>query len=435
MSESPTSQTPVKSIYTGAIQNADTTNESINTSQPPPSSLENLPYLDETNLNELIDYCKKTDRYALLIRNLGRIFSSRDHLIKSFQRQPSTHIDDILQKAPRDLKTLKKEDFRAMEDDLDKDDDCSCADDDSSLDDQPITRSHTSVDLISLRRAMGRLFSISNSIFDSLNNALQTLAIGLGLDLRVLSKTNQIEDIITAFVIVFEIIMISKIDFVEVALPSICQAASHLPLWAQARLVWIWGNHSRDGMKKLLESLQQLISLQVIAGNYTETVHVQDNETIKAVTKVMKLVYYTSIVCGQLESPKFREEDADADSESAQYDDDTFASYIPRRSRGSDSDDGLANELNVSAQDCRKPFIPFEEFYNHPLSDAIEMDQDYLNYKNSTGKFLLHSHSPFMLTKFFKIIFFFRCYFREKFFLHAVLVYINTSDKDPRSLL
>lgn len=371
-------------------QSSTTPSENPKMAQPPSSAssaFENMPYLDETALNKLIDYCKKTDNYAPLIRNLGRHFSSRESLAKSFQRQPSTHIDEMLQKAPANLKILKKEDFRTLEGDLDKDDDSSCANDDRYTGDSGLlARGHTTVDLLSFRRAMTYLLDTTTTVFDALNNAIQTLAIALSVDLRIITRRDQIEEIITVFVIVFEIIMISKIDFVEVALPLICQATAHLPVWAQARLVWIWAHHCRDGMRKLLETLQQLISLQVIANTYNENVHVHDNETIVAATKVMKIVYYTSILCGQLESPKYREEeDVDAGADAAMYDDDAFDSYTAKKSRNAFVDP-LANEVNVNVQDCRKPFIPFEEFYNDPLSDAIEMDQDYLNYKNSSGK-------------------------------------------------
>lgn len=51
-----------------------------------------------------------------------------------------------------------------------------------------------------------------------------------------------------------------------------------------------------------------------------------------------------------------------------------------------DFTDALAKELQVDVLDSRKPYIPFEEFYNEPLSDAIEMDNDYLYYKNRHGK-------------------------------------------------
>lgn len=46
------------------------------------------------------------------------------------------------------------------------------------------------------------------------------------------------------------------------------------------------------------------------------------------------------------------------------------------------AEDKLEKELNISVMDCRVPLVPFEEFYNETLSDAIQMDRDYLSYKN-----------------------------------------------------
>lgn len=45
-------------------------------------------------------------------------------------------------------------------------------------------------------------------------------------------------------------------------------------------------------------------------------------------------------------------------------------------------DDPLSSAMGINVLDCRKPFVPFEDFYNEPLSDSIEMDTDYLNYKS-----------------------------------------------------
>lgn len=44
--------------------------------------------------------------------------------------------------------------------------------------------------------------------------------------------------------------------------------------------------------------------------------------------------------------------------------------------------DPLESELQVSVLDSRKPLIPFQEFYNEPLSDAVEMDKDFAYYKS-----------------------------------------------------
>lgn len=50
-----------------------------------------------------------------------------------------------------------------------------------------------------------------------------------------------------------------------------------------------------------------------------------------------------------------------------------------------------AIELDINVLDARKPYLPFEEFYNEPLSDTIEMDIDFANYKTeiSNGKWFL----------------------------------------------
>lgn len=95
---------------------------------------------------------------------------------------------------------------------------------------------------------------------------------------------------------------------------------------------------------------------------------------------ILKIVYYASLLAGILESPKLREEDNDADA--SMTEEDALFIYEGNKKSSTDLVDPLGEELNVNILDCRSPFIPFEEFYNEPLSDAIEMDNDYLNFKN-----------------------------------------------------
>lgn len=45
-----------------------------------------------------------------------------------------------------------------------------------------------------------------------------------------------------------------------------------------------------------------------------------------------------------------------------------------------------AIELDINVLDARKPYLPFEEFYNEPLSDTIEMDIDFGNFKTEISK-------------------------------------------------
>lgn len=55
---------------------------------------------------------------------------------------------------------------------------------------------------------------------------------------------------------------------------------------------------------------------------------------------------------------------------------------IFRKTKALTIEDPLSNAMDINVLDCRKPFVPFEDFYNEPLSESIEMDTDYLNYKS-----------------------------------------------------
>lgn len=46
--------------------------------------------------------------------------------------------------------------------------------------------------------------------------------------------------------------------------------------------------------------------------------------------------------------------------------------------------------------DCRHPRLAFSEFYNEPLSDAVEMDKDFANYKNNDSDTGPNSKFSFM---------------------------------------
>lgn len=88
-------------------------------------------------------------------------------------------------------------------------------------------------------------------------------------------------------------------------------------------------------------------------------------------------------MAGKLDSPLLRD---DSDADMCVEDDDSFIGYPSfKRIPTAEWSDPLAEELQVNLFDCRKPFIPFEEFYNEPLSDAIEMDNDYLYFKNRSN--------------------------------------------------
>lgn len=82
------------------------------------NAFETQTYIDEQTLNQLIDYCKKNNTFAPLIRNLGRCFSSREYLVRSFLMKRSKS-GDANRRTTLTLnsKVFNKEDFRALDED------------------------------------------------------------------------------------------------------------------------------------------------------------------------------------------------------------------------------------------------------------------------------------------------------------------------------
>lgn len=60
-------------------------------------------------------------------------------------------------------------------------------------------------------------------------------------------------------------------------------------------------------MRSILENLQQLITLRVILSNIPN-IDIQDDNVITSATKLMKVVYYSNILAGVMESPELRED-------------------------------------------------------------------------------------------------------------------------------
>lgn len=259
-----------------------------------------VPYITEEKLLKILETCKQEKNYALLIRTLGKVYSSADSLSQSFIKQhPDSPIDAMLDKAPKDLKNLKKEDVRTMEGDLDKDEDSQEVDEEGGECSQS-SRSQKSispaddlrVDIPSLRRAYKALFEVPGNVFESaLVQALSTLSENLDLDLRVFGRAcrDNAEELLNVFVIVLEIPALGSSEYLEMALPLVCKAASQLPLRVQARLAQVWARHCRSRLKGMLEALQQLVTLKVISGQFSRDYCVQDEETITAPTKLMKV--------------------------------------------------------------------------------------------------------------------------------------------------
>ncbi|KAL1508843.1 hypothetical protein ABEB36_003674 [Hypothenemus hampei] len=345
-------------------------------------------YLTEQALFEIIDECESSESYSPLIRTLGEIFSSIENLSRSFIQEPFSPSTSPSTKNPESdkIQYLNKEQLRHLEGEKDKDED-SCADSGSST--------VLPVDLPAVRRAYAALFKLKTSIFEnSLVNALVTLAGNLQMELPTRKEKDNHDDIINVLLIVFEIPALGSGDFLETALPAICRAAQWLPVEVQATLARMWSGPGRSAIRNILENLQQLITLRVIVTPFHRDFFIQDENVITSATKLMKILYYANMLAGVLESPSLRTMDEISDSM-----DESFLAV--KLNKTIEPEDALAKVLGIHILDCRKPYLPYTEFYNEPLSDMVEMDRDFANFKSElglfSGKFSFMNY-PFILT-------------------------------------
>ncbi|XP_045533813.1 ubiquitin-protein ligase E3A [Papilio machaon] len=340
--------------------------------------------LTEERMRELCDECLQSQSAQKLLWALGSAFRQPHVLAQSFRRQ----INENEPKPESDVK--KDKESKAM---------CSSSDPDKDID----SVTGPEFDAASCHRAFLYLAKVPSKHYNSvLVSALETLALHLKIDLEI-SKKISMEDVVNCFVIAFEIPDIGCSDYLEVALPTLCHAVEYLPIKAQARLARLWSEYCKESLRHILEALQQLITLRVVSTNYSRIYQVQDDECVTKATKLMKIVYYANMLAGEVEQNP-QQEEAVVITNQLDPLGDALHDLLPlssmKTSKQSLPEDPLAVELKINSLDVRKPYLPFEEFYNEPLSDSIEMDIDFASYKtdvNSATKFAFLNY-PFILT-------------------------------------
>lgn len=278
-----------------------------------------VPYFTEKSLLSNLNSCKEEGNFKKLVHSIGDVFSSSESLNKSF----------LLDKSSRSPNNL------------------------------------TNVDIEAVRCSYSALFKTGDSsVENSLINSLVALAPTLEMELRYKSPSSD-PNFLNQFVIIMENTMLQSPEYLDQALPGFLKAIALLPVNLQATLAHIWAQFSSQEIRRMVETLQQLITYQVLTGpSATRDSPVQEDEAIVAATKVMKLLYYASILGGIFD--KGLEDCPDA----------SLAS--------DDHKDPLLKELKVDVLDCRKPLVKFEEFVNDPLNDQIEVDRDFTHFRDES---------------------------------------------------
>ncbi|XP_007571400.1 ubiquitin-protein ligase E3A-like [Poecilia formosa] len=340
-------------------------------------------YLTEQTVCRILSVCEEEGNYSALVRVIGRIFSNADALMKSFRKEePSA--------AAKTLNSLKSKDEE-------KQSDQKLSSSASSPDETPngIPNSFEPlVDIDAVRRVYDKLLSI-DQVESALVNALIYLTPNLELDLEYLDVYEANPDYLNIFIIVMENSNLHSPEYLEVALPLFCKAMSKLPLTALARLSKLWSTFGLPHVRRMMETFQQLITFTVVSNEYDAENLINDDETVVAATKCLRVVFYASILGGEVDVEHNEEDDEDAESDELTLHEllgeDRLYKKGPRV-------DPLEKELSVRPVDSIKPLIPFEDFVNESVNEVIEMDKDFTFFKvNAETKFSFQS-CPFILS-------------------------------------
>ncbi len=351
-----------------------------------------------------------------MIRIIGSVFSDPEALLLSFRKKKTV--------------TPTKEELRAMEVDMDKDTDekemeMDSAEStqqvvdppsepmDSPTESEPSTLSDSyinkvklkddeiTLDLESLRRTYTELFSIPGHPFQAaLVNALIYLSRSLEMDLRYYSAYDRDPNYLNIFMIIMEIPVLHSPEYIETATPLFCKAMGHLPAVGQVKMIRVWCKYPKEKLKDYVDCLQQLITVKVITTQWTRIYYVNDDDGITGAARVMKMLYYASILGGQMDSPELIEQERVLNESADENLQDLLQGAVGRepKEKNQPKEDPIEKELGVCALDCRRPLLPWDDFVNEPLCDHVEMDKDYTYYKSENeSKFSFMTHS-FLLT-------------------------------------
>lgn len=367
-----------------------------------PKTPRNCRMLTEELVLELVSECRSSNNYTPLIHALGQVYSSEECLKRSFPKRPRT------QSPSEGTPGLSKEDLRSMEIDMDKDQDCQEAVagaetiPDFTNDDYSVlsrlngpTNQEITVDTDSVRRSYELLFSIPDHPFsDALANAIMILCENLEIGLRYHGAYHQRDpQLLNVFVILMELPLLEG-PFCSGTLQALCRACGRLPLEAHSRLAQHWGAHCPPHrLRNMVNALHQVITTRVIEGHFGGDFGVGDDELIVFATKTMKILFMANVLGGVLEQGGEATDDGCSDKE------DNPLQAKERDPSQLIKEDPLCELLGVKVADCRKPLIPFEEFYNEPLSEQLESDRGFVHSRGTSkdGQFSFLSHA-FVLT-------------------------------------
>ncbi|KAG7268935.1 hypothetical protein CRUP_002931 [Coryphaenoides rupestris] len=357
----------------------------------------------------ILGVCAEKEDFSPVIRVIGRVFSSAEGLVASFRRAKPHSKEELksLQGKDEDKDEDEKEassssssSASAMEEDPPASSSLARLSEGPSAapggDDPPLGPDEVSVDIEAVRRVYARLLS-NDKVEAAFLNALVYLSPNVECDLTYHNVYSRDPHYLNLFVIVMENSNLHSPEYLEIALPQFCKAMSRLPLAALAKLARLWSRRGAAALRRMMETFQQLITYKVISNEFGGHNLVNDDDAVVGATRCLKVVYYASVLGGDLDTG--HNEDDDEDDAAPESSELTLHELLGEERRGKKGPrvDPLETELGARASDCRRPLVPFEEFVNEPLNEVLEMDKDYTFFKVETENKFSFMTCPFIL--------------------------------------
>ncbi|KAM7012758.1 ubiquitin-protein ligase E3A [Tautogolabrus adspersus] len=353
---------------------------------PTEEDFSDLHYLTEASVCMILSSCEEEGDYSALVRVIGRVFSNTEILMKSFRKDEPKAAENSFKTTELDKKENQSEQTSESLGAV------ALPEESPRNIDDPL---EVSVDIEAVRRVYDKLLT-NDQVEAALVNAIIYLTPNMELDLEYLDVYETNPDYLNIFIIVMENSNLHSPEYLEVALPQFCKVMSKLPVTALARLSKLWSTYELRHIRRMMETFQQLITFTVVSNEYDGENLVNDDETVVAATKCLKVVFYASIQGGDVDV-EHNEEEEEEDSESDEL---TLHELLgeERLYKKGPRVDPLEKELCVRALDSINPLIPFDDFINESLNEVVEMDKDFTFFKiNAESKFSFQT-CPFILS-------------------------------------
>ncbi|XP_061189216.1 ubiquitin-protein ligase E3A-like [Saccostrea echinata] len=338
----------------------------------PTSAAETINYLTEEKVLKLIKDCEEENNWSKLIRVIGATFNNADSLIMSFRRK------EVMTSS-----TSTVEEEKVSEQERSQSSTCD-------------RETAHSLDLEAVRRTFRALMKIPDLPYQgALVNALSSLSKNVEMELRYRRPLEQNPNYMNIFLIVMEIPLDEHVDLLENAFPEFCKALGHMDVSGKAKLAKIWSTFGAEWLLQMTRTLHQVITVRIAQnhGRWGRMYQLNDDEGIGGATKVMKILFYASIIGGGLDPDAVLAEEKETNEREESLQDMLQGGAVGHEHKDliKPKEDPLAQELKVSVLDCRKPLVPYDEFVNELLNEYVDIEVDYKNKLESKFSFMNHN--------------------------------------------